>query len=777
MVRAPATVVIPVWNAWDLTRACLDSLVATLRPRDQVVVVDNGSRDGTAAGLRRYPWIEVITNAENRGFAPACNQGAAAARHDVVVFLNNDTVVPPRWLDGLVAPLGQAGVVASGPRSNFVSGPQVLAVPYPHDSMSAMRRFARAWCDEHRDQTTEVDRLVGFCLAVRTCSFREIGGFDEGFQVGGYEDDDLCRRLRSAGGRLVISHGSFVHHHGHATFDANGISWQDHELANRDRFLAKLAATPAPDTPDDRVLVSACLIVKDEEESLPACLASLVALVDEVVVYDTGSTDSTRDLARDAGAVVVEGYWDDDFGRARNAALDHCTGRWILWIDADEVVEGDVAALRRRLAAATQPEGYVVLIENEMGTGWNSRSVHPACRLFRRDVGHWTGHLHEQVCGPDGRPLVLEPQEDVRILHHGYTDAMMSRRHKADRNLALARAGVDRLTGGGEPAGPAGGEALAVALANLGRTLFVAGVYSADPTAYYEESVEHCARAARLATNPTTQRLALRMGVEDLLTLARLDEARHWADLLRLASRKPVLADILDARILLAEGDHAAALSALDRVGPRERDDDGFEYRTELIAPLRAQALSALGRHGAAADVLLQALSTGACDVHVGTILDLLARAGRSPDDLVAAVTPAVARPVLAQVLQLAPEPADAVLEAWWQRDQADLAPLAAAVRVAARLPLVRTLEWSARVRQKGLVGACPLLVVAADTARPPAERVRAAAVALGTFRDPGARTALVQALADVPAADRAAVRAEVALLCPFLADDELLCA
>ncbi|HEX5267263.1 MAG TPA: glycosyltransferase [Acidimicrobiales bacterium] len=775
MVRAPATVVIPVWNAWELTRACLDSLGATLRPRDQVVVVDNGSHDGTAAGLRRYPWLEVITNSENRGFAPACNQGAAAARHDVVVFLNNDTVVPPRWLDGLLSPMADPTVVATGPRSNCVSGPQMLAVPYPPDSMAAMRRFSHEWCEEHRGLVSDVERLVGFCLAVRTQPFRAIGGFDEGYEVGGYEDEDLCVRLRAAGGRLVISHGSFVHHHGHATFDANGLSWRDQELSNRERYLAKFGADP--EEVGTGAMVSACLIVKDEEESLPACLASLVGLADEVVVYDTGSTDSTIALARDAGAVVVEGYWDDDFGRARNDALAHCTGRWILWIDADEVVEGDIEGLRRRLAGPAQPEGYVVLIENEMGTGWNSRSVHPACRLFRRDVGRWTGHLHEQVCGPGGRLLALNPQEDVRILHHGYTDAMMSQRHKADRNLGLARAGVKKLDANGPPKGPAGREALAGALTNLGRTLFVAGAYSDSPAPYYEESLEHCRRGALLATNPTTRRLALRMGIEDLMGLGRLAEAAEWADRLRQASRKPVLADILTGRILLVEGDNAAALASFDRVGPRETDDDGFEYRAELIAPLRARALAALDRPGAAADVLLAALAAGACDVHVGTILDLLAKAGRGPDDLVAAVTPAVTRPVLAQVLQLAPEPADSLLETWWRRDPSDLAPLAAAARVALRLPLVRTLEWSARVRQKGLAGACPLLVVAADAARSPAERVRAAAVALGTFRDPRARTALAEALAHVPAAEQEATRAEVALLCPFLADDELLCA
>lgn len=770
MSRAPVTVVIPVWNAWDLTRPCLESLRPTLRPRDQVVVVDNGSGDGTAAGLRRYPWLQVVTNEENRGFAAACNQGAADAVHPVVVFLNNDTVVPPRWLDSLVAPLDDAGVVATGPRSNFVSGPQ-LVPGAGYRSMSDMRRFARQWGQQNRGRTTEVDRLVGFCLAVRADAFRAVGGFDEGYEVGGYEDDDLCVRLREAGGRLLIAHESFVHHQGHATFDANGVSWQEQELANRERYLAKFAPTAAPQPTGGDALVSACLIVKDEEDNLPGCLASLGGLVDEVVVYDTGSSDATPALARQAGAVVVEGYWDDDFSRARNAALSHCRGRWILWIDADEVVNGDPAALRRRLAGAGAPEGYVVLIENELGTGWNSRSVHPACRLFRRDVGRWTGNLHEQVTGPDGRQLALTTQDEIRILHHGYTDAVMSRRNKADRNLTLARAGAERAAeADGRP-----GEALALALANLARTLFVAGTYSDSPAGYYEESLDHCARAAELATNPTTRRVALRMGVEDLLSLGRLEEAATWTGRLRQASRSPVLADILEARVLLLLGDNTGAVAALERVGPRETDDDGFEYRAEVVAPLRARALAGLGRHGAAADVLLEALEAGACDVHIGTILELLTAAGRGPEDLVAAVTPAVTRPVLAQVLQLAPEPADAILEAWWQRHPTELAPLAAGARVAPRLPLVRTLEWSARVRQRGLADACPLLVVALDQTRPPADRVRAAAVAYGTFRDERARAALAGSLAEVPDPDLVAVRAEVVLLCPFMADDDLV--
>src|SRR5437764_613371 len=132
MMRPPATVVIPVWNAWEHTRRCLDSLRPTLGLRDRVVVVDNGSSDAT-----------------------------------------------------------------------------------------------------------EVERLVGFCLAVKASAFAEVGGFDERFEVGGYEDDDLCQRLRDAGGRLVIAHSSFVHHVGHQTFDANDVDWFELQERNRTVLAAK----------------------------------------------------------------------------------------------------------------------------------------------------------------------------------------------------------------------------------------------------------------------------------------------------------------------------------------------------------------------------------------------------------------------------------------------------------------------------------------------------------------------------------------------------------
>src|SRR5207248_6049870 len=85
-----------------------------------------------------------------------------------------------------------------------------------------------------------------------------------------------------------------------------------------------------------RARVSLSMIVKDEEANLPGCLLSVADLVDEIVVVDTGSSDQTREVARQHGARVHDFPWIDDFAAARNESLRHATGDWIFWLDADD---------------------------------------------------------------------------------------------------------------------------------------------------------------------------------------------------------------------------------------------------------------------------------------------------------------------------------------------------------------------------------------------------------------------------------------------------------
>ncbi|MER3453164.1 MAG: hypothetical protein C4344_05870, partial [Acidimicrobiia bacterium] len=499
MTRPTATIVIPVWNEWATTRACLDALRPTLGVRDEVVVVDNGSTDATPAGLRRYPWVRVVRNAENRGFAAACNQGAAVAGGEVVVFLNNDTLPVDRWLDTLLAPFADPVVVATGPRSNSVSGAQLVPdAAYDPARPAELRRFVRSWRQRHDGLVSETDRLVGFCLAVRRAAFEAVGGFEEAFGIGGFEDDDLCRRLRAAGGRLLIVHAAFVHHHGHRTFDANGLDWFAIQEANRALFEARHADGTTP-------FLSACLIVRDEEADLPACLGALVDLVDETVVYDTGSTDNTVGIARMMGARVVEGGWDGDFAKARNEALAHCRGEWILHVDADEVVRADREALFRRLRDPRAPDAFLVPVENLEGANEEAvsgRRIHRGCRLFRRVRAQWYGRLHEQVLARPGQPpLQLGELHDVRIVHRGYLVDRWVGRAKAERNLALAEQAL--TASDGDPA---------FRELNMGRALIAVG--------RNEEALEHLRRAtAQPGAGPATVGMAWRCGAQLLVDL------------------------------------------------------------------------------------------------------------------------------------------------------------------------------------------------------------------------------------------------------------------
>jgi GT2 family glycosyltransferase len=385
-----AAIVIPVWNSWELTRACLTTLRPTLRDGDEVVVVDNGSEDSTAAGLTDYPWITVITNASNRGFAAACNQGAAAARADIVVFLNNDTLLSGGWLDALCAPFTDDTVGATGPRSNCVSGPQLVdPVGYDPAAPAGLAAWASDWASVNRGRVDETRRLVGFCLAVRREAFEAIGGFDEGFGIGGFEDDDLCSRLVDQGWRLLIAHASFVHHIGHQTFDANGLDWMVVQLANQPRFVQKrLAGAP---------LLSACVTARNATDVLPGCLDSLAGLVDEVVVYDAGSTDATVAMALAAGATVVEGP-----GRGRDEALAAARSYWVLALDADERIDCDPAAFRLLLSVGALPDIIGVVPPGDARPGGNGAA---AVRLGRRHLVGWaSSETSELAAASDRRP-------------------------------------------------------------------------------------------------------------------------------------------------------------------------------------------------------------------------------------------------------------------------------------------------------------------------------------------------------------------------------------
>ncbi len=216
--------------------------------------------------------------------------------------------------------------------------------------------------------------------------------------------------------------------------------------------------------------LAAVLIVRNEAEYLPACLDALSGLVDEVVVHDTGSTDATVEIAEHAGVRVERGYWDDDFGRARNAALAATRATWVLSVDADERVVADRDALRSLMVEASGrgTDLLTVRIDNHAPPDLGGHIRTTAPRLLRPATMSWTGRVHERPTRRDGSAARIAscPGDVLSLRHVGYDDAA-ALQAKSRRNAEIGQVEVDGLLG----THPRDNARLAQVLLDLGRSL------------------------------------------------------------------------------------------------------------------------------------------------------------------------------------------------------------------------------------------------------------------------------------------------------------------
>ena len=228
MKRSDVSIVIPVLNQLDYTRRCLASLETDQAAGVPIIVVDNGSTDGTAEFLAARPDLEVIRNQENRGCAAAWNQGVRAAHTPWVILLNNDVLVTEGWLAGLLAFAKEhpADIVSPGLREGELA---YDLGAYARDFVASMKGVARN------------DAAHGICFMVRQGVFETIGLFDEMFRIGQFEDADFFLRARRAGFRLGTTGRAFIHHFGSVTQKALRAADvpRPYEVENRAYFRKK----------------------------------------------------------------------------------------------------------------------------------------------------------------------------------------------------------------------------------------------------------------------------------------------------------------------------------------------------------------------------------------------------------------------------------------------------------------------------------------------------------------------------------------------------------
>ena len=321
-----ASIVIPVYGQFAHTLACLRAIAAhPPAAAFEVIVVDDGSPDETPRQLPRVEGLRYHRRAANGGFIAACNDGAALARGDYLVLLNNDTVPQPGWLDALLATFD------SHPDAGLV-GAQLL---YPdgrlQEAGGVVFSDGNAWnygrfgdpSDPRYAYLRDADYASGAAIVLPRRLFLELGGFDARYAPAYYEDTDLAFAVRAAGRRVLYQPAArVVHDEGTSSGTDTSSGTKAHQVRNREVFLAHRAEAlsrlrpphvPSPATlhaGQRQVLVIDALTPQPDRDSGSVRLCNLMRLLREegahVVFlpanrhYDGHYTDALRQLGVEA---------------------------------------------------------------------------------------------------------------------------------------------------------------------------------------------------------------------------------------------------------------------------------------------------------------------------------------------------------------------------------------------------------------------------------------------------------------------------------------------
>ncbi len=462
------SIVIPLHGGEDDIRSCLESLSSSRDLFHELIVVDDVSPDNAAIEAAAFEGVTLLSNEKNLGFGATCNRGLERATGEVVIFLNSDTLVPRAGLIRLVESLTSGGGIgATGPLTNNSGHGQIIDVTYT--SRHNVDLFAEDLALSGGEDR-EVDMLVGFCIAAKRAVLREVGGFDERFGIGQFEDNDLCYRMRRAGYKLLLVQSAFVHHEGSKSLNRRQEhpaklltknhkvfldKWQEDLETGFASHLSGLGPEPIEFRPErkpehlrkqmrdlaKRADVSLCMIVKNEERVLADCLKSAQGVFRQIVIVDTGSTDRTKEIATEFGAEVYDFPWTDSFSEARNESLRHATGRWIFWMDADDTLPKTTAEAVLRSVVNAHPDvnAFIVPVRfTDSGPSGGTQVDH--VKLFRNLKGlHFRGHIHEQILPSLRKAGGAILRIDSFVLHSGYDTSDEGQARKRDRDWKLLK--------------------------------------------------------------------------------------------------------------------------------------------------------------------------------------------------------------------------------------------------------------------------------------------------------------------------------------------------
>ena len=382
------SIIIPVCDNYSYTLACINS-IKEQGGDYEIIVVDNGSK------LPYVGFEKIIRNEKNKGFPKAINQGIKIATGEIIVLLNNDTIVSPNWLENLESHLQNYDLV--GPCSDNIGGVQCVQVGDIVDNFEFYNKAIKL-NGENKGKSLPYDRLVFFCVAIKREVINKIGFLDEDFTPGNYEDNDYCLRAIQAGFRCGIALDVLIHHARSITHKSLNIDYLNLLKTNDAKFQKKWGRTRPivladlnvrncqPIDNQNMPTLALVMIVKNEEKGLANAILSARGIADYVCVsVDDSSTDNTLEVAKLWADEVKTHKWADDFAGARNEAHKGITQDYIMFLDGHEYIKNG-RKIKEHLK--TGGDGFLCSVEME------NELVFRNPRIYKNGI-QFEGRVHE----------------------------------------------------------------------------------------------------------------------------------------------------------------------------------------------------------------------------------------------------------------------------------------------------------------------------------------------------------------------------------------------
>ena len=238
------SIIIPAYNGEKVIEGCLDSVLVSSKGHDyEILIIDDASTDRTREAVGKYIGnnIALLVNARNLGFAKTVKKGLAAAKGDIIILLNMDTVVEHGWLKGLIEPLMRNGKIGiTGSKMLFIDSDDIKhAGGYLNETGLSYHIGAGNRDNGQYEEEREVQYVCGASLACRKDILKRLGGIDTGYSPMYYEEIDMAYKFRKAGYKVIYVPYSRLRHYEGYSACSNRLNVFYFSSRNRLRYILK----------------------------------------------------------------------------------------------------------------------------------------------------------------------------------------------------------------------------------------------------------------------------------------------------------------------------------------------------------------------------------------------------------------------------------------------------------------------------------------------------------------------------------------------------------